>query len=378
MTVVERSPLLFTPYQIRGLELANRLVVSPMCQYSAIEGSCTDWHIMHCGMLAGSGAGLLILEATAPELAGRITPGCTALANEANETAMGRVVDACRRYGTAKLGIQIGHAGRKASAKRPWESKTVSDPLDPKDAWPTKSASALPYAPGWHTPEAMTLDDIAALRRSFVEATRRADRVGFDLVELHAAHGYLLHQFLSPLSNQRSDIYGGSFENRVRLVLELFADMRAVWPAHKPMGLRVSATEWMEGGWDLGDSVALAHGLKALGCDYIVASSGGNHPQQKLQLGPGYQVPFAAEIKAKTGISTMAVGLITEAEQAESILREGQADTIALARGFLDDPRWGWHAAYKLGGKVAMAPQYQRVGLKNWTPAEKHRTPARA
>jgi len=375
MNAMDRTPLLFTPYKMRGLELPNRLIVSPMCQYSADVGSATDWHVMHYGSLANSGAGLVIFEATAPSLEGRISHGCTALANDANEAAMARVVEACRRYGTAKIGIQIGHAGRKASAKRPWE-KADTDALQGKDAWPTLSASAVPFAPGWHTPASLTIDQIEALKGKFVEATRRANRIGFDMIELHGAHGYLLNQFLSPLTNKRTDQYGGSFENRVRLPIEIFAAMRDVWPEHKPLGIRISSVEWVEGGWSLEDSVAFAQGMKAIGCDYIVASSGGNDPGQKIQLGPGYQVPFAAAIKERTGISTMAVGLITEAEQAEAILREGKADTIALARGFLDDPHWGWHAAYKLGGQVAMPLQYQRVGLKLWAPAERHRVKA--
>ena len=372
MTAMERMPLLFTPYKLRGLELANRLVVAPMCQYSAENGNMTDWHVMHLGALANSGAGLLIVEATGVELEGRITHGCTALANDANEAAMARVVGACRRYGTAKLGLQLGHAGRKASAKRPWESKSVSDPLE-QDTWPTRSASAVALAPNWPTPAAYTLAEIEVLKQRFVTATERANRIGFDLLELHSAHGYLLHQFLSPVANKRTDQYGGSFENRVRLPLEIFAAMRAAWPEHKPLGIRISAIDWVDRGWGIEDTVAFAQGLEALGCDFVDCSSGGIDPTAKVVLGPGYQVPFAAEVKGRTGLATMAVGLITEPEQAESILREGKADMIALARAFLDDPHWGWHAAYRLGAQVAMPPQYARVGPKTWAPAERHR-----
>lgn len=375
MSTTPTQPMLFQPWSMRGLSLSNRIVVSPMCQYSADEGSCTDWHVAHYGMLAGSGAGLLIFEATAPELEGRITHGCTALASDANEAAMARVVESCRKNGTAKLGLQLGHAGRKASAKRPWESKSITDPLE-QNGWRTSSASPVPYADGWHTPAEMSVAEIAALRRRMVGAVKRADRIGFDLLEVHAAHGYLVHQFLSPLSNKRTDAYGGNFENRVRSALELFAEMREAWPAHKPMGLRVSAVEWVEGGWSLDDTVALAAGLKELGCDYIVASSGGNHVGQKIQLGPGYQVAFAEAVKQRAGMASMAVGLITEPEQAEAILQEGKADLIALARGFLDDPRWGWHAAYRLGAEPEVVPQYRRVGPRNWPPARKYQATA--
>ncbi len=365
------SSQLFTPYRMRGLTLANRIVVPPMCQYSAEHGNANDWHLMHIGSLANSGAGLFIVEATGVEPEGRITHGCLGLWSDENERAMKRVIDGVRRFGTAKIGIQLAHAGRKASCKRPWEGKTLSDPLA-ADPWQTKSASALPATAGWHTPAAMSLDEIADMRRKWAASTERCVRVGFDMIEIHAAHGYLLNQFLSPISNKRTDQYGGSFENRIRLTLEVFQAVRKAWPEDKPLGVRLSAVEWVEGGWSLDDTVELSKRLKALGCDYIDCSSGGIDPTAKVPVGPGYQVPFAERVKKDAGIPSMAVGLITDAEQAEAIVRDGKADLIGVARAMLDDPHWGWHAAYKLQAEVAMPPQYMRVGLKLWDPARKH------
>ena len=365
------SSKLFAPIKLRDLELANRVVVAPMCQYSAENGNMTDWHMLHLGSLSNSGAGLLIVEATGVELIGRITHGCTALENDENEAAMARVIASCKRYGTAKIGIQLGHAGRKASCKRPWESKAVSDPLT-DDAWQTKSASAVAYAPGWHVPSAYTLAEIEQLKATFVAATRRAERIGFDLIEIHGAHGYLLHQFISPLSNKRTDQYGGSRENRIRLPLEIYAAMREVWPKHKPLGIRISAVDWVEGGLTIEDSIFFAQKLKDAGCDFIDVSSGGNDPSQKIVLGPGYQVHFAEAIKKATGMPVMAVGLITEPEQAEAVVASGQADMVALARGFLDDPHWAWHAAWKLGAEVPVSVQYARATLKTWPPAKRY------
>ncbi len=365
------SSKLFAPIKLRDLELANRVVVAPMCQYSAENGSMTDWHMLHLGSLSNSGAGLLIVEATGVELIGRITHGCTALANDENEAAMKRVVASCKRYGTAKIGIQLGHAGRKASCKRPWESKAVSDPLD-DGAWQTKSASAVAYAPGWHVPSAYTLAEIEQLKATFVAATRRAERVGYDLIEIHGAHGYLLHQFISPLSNKRTDQYGGSRENRIRLPLEIFAAMREAWPKHKPLGIRISAVDWIDGGLSIEDSIFFAQKLKDAGCDFMDVSSGGNDPGQKIVLGPGYQVHFAEAIRKATGMTVMAVGLIAEPEQAEAVVASGQADMVALARGFLDDPHWAWHAAWKLGADVPVSVQYARATLKTWPPAKRY------
>jgi 2,4-dienoyl-CoA reductase-like NADH-dependent reductase (Old Yellow Enzyme family) len=359
---------LFSPIKLRGLELWNRIVVAPMCQYSAEDGVMTDWHTQHLGSLANSGAGLVIVEATGVEMEGRISLGCTALATDAQEAAMKRVVETCKRWGTAAIGIQLGHAGRKASVQRPWEGGGSLR----EGAWQTKSASALPFDEGWHTPHGMTIDEIGKIKEAFVQATIRADRAGFDLIEIHAAHGYLLNQFLSPLSNRRNDQYGGSLENRVRLPLEIFAAMREVLPAHKPLGIRISAVEWVDGGITIEDSIVFAHGLKKLGCDFIDVSSGGNSPKQKIELKAGYQVPFAAAIRKATGMPVMAVGLITEPAYAEAIVANGEADMVALARGFMDDLRWGWHAAWALGVEPRMSPQHRRIGPKSWPPARKY------
>lgn len=361
---------LFLPTALRSVTLANRIVVAPMCQYSADEGVMTDWHLMHLGSLANSGAGLLFIEATAVTRDGRITHGCTGLYSDAQETEMKRVVDACRRFGSAKIGLQLGHAGRKASAKRPWEGKLLNE-ANTTEPWPTKGPSALPFAEGWHTPAAYTASELADLTVSFVQSTERAARVGVDVLELHCAHGYLLHQFLSPLSNKRTDQYGGSLDNRMRLPLEVFAAMRSVWPSDKPFGVRISAVDWVDGGWSIEDSIVLSSHLKALGCDFIDVSTGGNDPAAKIPVGPGFQVPFAERIRRDVDMPVMAVGMITEAKQAEAIIAEGRADFAALARGFLDDPHWGWHAAYQLGAEMALPPQYRRAGIKTWDPARK-------
>ena len=350
---------LFSPFAMRGLELANRIVVSPMCQYIAEQGSMTDWHIMHLGQFAMGGAGLVIAEATGVSPEGRITHGCTGLYSDANEAAMARVVGFCRAHGVAALGLQLGHAGRKASTHTPGAGGGTLGPA--QGAWQTLSASALAITPDWHTPRAAEAADIAKIKADFVAATERAARIGFDLIELHAAHGYLLHQFLSPLSNRRDDAYGGSLENRMRLSLEVFAAVRAIWPEAKPLGVRVSATDWVDGGWTVDQTVALARALKALGCDYIDASSGGIDPRQKIPHAPGYQVPFAERIGREAGIATMAVGLIADPHLAEEIVASGQADLVALARGMMYDPRWGWHAAEALGAETAYAPQYARA-----------------
>ena len=244
----------------------------------------------------------------------------------------------------------------------------MADPLV-ADTWTTRSSSAVPIAAGWHVPEAMSEADLAQVKQAFVDAARRAERIGFDLIELHAAHGYLLHQFLTPLVNKRTDRYGGSLENRMRFPIEVYEAVRAVWPRAKPLGFRISAVDWLPGGWDIEDSIAFTRAVRALGCDFIDVSSGGVDPTAKIPVGPGYQVPFAERIKRETGMTTMAVGMITEPEQAEIILAEGKADMISIARAFLDDPHWGWHAAYKLGSLPEYPPQYARSGLKAWAPA---------
>ena len=349
---------LFTPYALGPVTLPNRIVIAPMCQYSAEDGNATDWHLMHLGQMATSGAGLLLLEATAVEPIGRISAQDLGLWNDDNEAALARVLKALRRYSAMPIGIQLGHAGRKASTPVPWVGGRAITPA--RGGWQVVAPSALPFNPEDAAPEALDAAGIARITAAFVATAVRAQRLGFQVIELHAAHGYLLHQFLSPLSNQRTDGYGGSLDNRMRLVLEVFDAVRAAMPASMAVGVRVSATDWVEGGWDGAQTVALTQALQARGCDFVHVSSGGLSPLQAIPVGPNYQVPFAEQVRAATGITTIAVGLITEPQQAEAILTSGQADLIALARGMLYDPRWPWHAAAELGEQVDAPPQYWR------------------
>jgi 2,4-dienoyl-CoA reductase-like NADH-dependent reductase (Old Yellow Enzyme family) len=350
---------LFTAWQLDSLRLANRIVIAPMCQYSATDGSATDWHLIHLGHLALSGAGLLILEATAVSPEGRISPQDLGLYSDANEAALARVITAVRTHSPIAVAMQIAHAGRKASSREPWNGGTQIRPDEPR-GWQTVSSSTLPHSASEVPPLALDRAGLAKVRDNFVETTRRAARLGLDGIEVHAAHGYLLHQFLSPLANQRHDEYGGSLENRMRFPLEVFDAVRSEFPADKPVWVRISATDWMEGGWDLDSSVALSQALKARGCAAIHVSTGGVSPAQAIPLSPGYQLPHAQRIKDDVGLPTIAVGLITEAEQAENIIADGKADAVALARAMLYDPRWPWHAAAKLGAKVSAPKQYWR------------------
>ena len=360
------SSTLFTPFALRGLTLPNRIVVSPMCQYMSVDGSANDWHLMHLGQFAMGAAGLLITEATHVSPVGRITPRCLGLYSDENEKAIKHVVDFCRKNGVVKLGIQLAHAGRKGSTHTPFEG---GKPLvTGEGAWTTVAPSALPFGPGWHVPEALSLSGLTDVKQQFVESAKRALRIGFDLIELHSAHGYLLHQFLSPISNQRTDKYGGSLENRLRYPLEVFDAVRAIWPQDRVLGVRVSATDWIDGGWTPEETVLYARELKARGCDFIDASSGALDPRQQIPFGPGYNVPFAQMIRKGTGIPTMAVGLITKPSQAEEIIASGKADLIAIARAAMDDPRWAWHAARELGGEAAYAPNYVRASPAVWKP----------
>jgi 2,4-dienoyl-CoA reductase-like NADH-dependent reductase (Old Yellow Enzyme family) len=357
---------LFEPIQLRGLALANRIMVSPMCQYIADDGCANDWHLMHLGQLAMGAGGLVMVEATHVSRAGRITHGCLGLYSDGSEAALRRVVEFCRRHGVARLAIQLAHAGRKASTHIPLHG---GGPLGPgQDSWETVAPSPVPHAPGWHVPSALDASGIQQVKQQFVAAAGRASRLGFDLAELHMAHGYLLHEFLSPLANQRDDGYGGSREGRMRLPLELFEAVRAAWPADRPLIVRISATDWVPGGWEPEDSVALARELKGLGCDAIDVSSGGVHPDQKVPVGPGYQVFLAERIRREAGIPTIAVGMITGAHQAEEIVADGKADMVAIARAAMDDPRWAWHAARKLGAETAYPPQYARAAPEVWRP----------
>jgi 2,4-dienoyl-CoA reductase-like NADH-dependent reductase (Old Yellow Enzyme family) len=358
---------LFSPIRLGNVEIANRIVVSPMCQYSADDGSVTDWHMGHLGMLANCGAGLVIVEATHVERRGRITHGCAGLYSDHNEAALERVIDHCRGAGTAKWGIQIAHAGRKASSQRPWEGGGSLKPE--QDAWDTLGPSPLPFGAGWHVPRVATLEDIARVRDAFVNSAKRAVRIGFDAIELHYAHGYLAHSFLSPVSNHRVDHYGGSLENRMRLSREIAQAVRAVVPKSIALGARITGSDWRDDGITADNAIAYSKALKADGLDYIDVSSGGVTADTRNPTAPGYNVPIAERIKREVGIATRVVGLITTPAQAEAIVADGKADMVALGRGMLDDPRWAWHAAQEFGAEVPRVPQYQRAGPKLWAPA---------
>jgi 2,4-dienoyl-CoA reductase-like NADH-dependent reductase (Old Yellow Enzyme family) len=349
---------LFSPFKIGRSELPNRIVIAPMCQYSAEEGSATDWHLMHYGKLALSGAGLLIVEATGVEPEGRITPGCLGLWSDANEAALKRVVDAVRKISAMPLAIQLAHAGRKGSSHKPWDGGQLISPGE--GGWLPVAPSAIPHAAHEAPPQALDTTGLERIKRAFVASAERALRLGFEAIELHAAHGYLLHQFLSPLSNQRSDVYGGTLENRMRYPLEVVDAVRAAVAGRCALGVRVSATDWVDGGWDADQCAVFAEVLRQRGLDFIHVSSGGVSPLQKIALGPGYQAHLAERIKRDTGLPTIAVGLITDAKQAEAIVASGQADLVALARGILYDPHWPWHAAAELGATVSAPPQYWR------------------
>ncbi len=351
------SPLLFSPTRVGPVSLPNRIMVSPMCQYSAIDGNANDWHRAHLSSLALSGAGLLCIEATAVSPEGRITPGCLGLWNDDNEQALRDIIALIRATSPVKLAIQLGHAGRKGSSHRPWEGGALIP--EQEGGWPTLAPSAVPHKPEEDPPHAMSIDDIARVKRDFISAAQRAARLGIDAIELHIAHGYLLHQFLSPLSNRRDDAYGGSLDNRMRFPLEVFAAVREAVPS-VALGARLSATDWVEGGWDLDQSLVLASALERLGADFIDVSSGGVSPDQKIVIGPGYQVAFAAQVKQAVEIPVITVGMITQPQQAEDILQAGSADLIALARAMIVEPRWPWRAAAELGGRLEGMPPYYR------------------
>ncbi|HEX7817473.1 MAG TPA: NADH:flavin oxidoreductase/NADH oxidase [Dyella sp.] len=352
-------PALFQPFRVRNLELANRIVIAPMCQYSAVDGCMTDWHQIHLGQLALSGASLLTIEATAVSPQARITYGDVGLYDDATEAAMRRVLDTVRRWSNMSIAIQLAHAGRKASTEVPWSGGGPLAADDPH-GWQIEGPSAIPFAEGYQTPVALDQSGLARVRDDFVAAAKRAARLGIDVVQLHAAHGYLLHEFLSPLSNRRDDEYGGSLENRMRFPLEVFDAVREAFPADKPVTVRVSATDWVDGGLDVEQIVVFAKALEAHGCDAVHVSSGGLHPAQQIPVSPSYQVPLARAVRAAVKIPVVAVGLITEPEQAEAIVATGDADLIAIARAALYDPRWPWHAAAALGAHVRAPKQYLR------------------
>ncbi len=350
---------LFEPIAIGKLALSNRIVIAPMCQYSAEDGRMTDWHAMHLGQLAQSGAAALTIEATAVSPEGRISYADVGLWDDATETAMGQVLESVRRWSDMPLIIQLAHAGRKASTAKPWDGGSQIAP-DAANGWQTVSASGMPFEQDEHPPLALDADGLARIRDAFADAARRSARLGIDAIQIHAAHGYLLHQFLSPLSNRRTDVYGGSLENRMRFPLEVFDAIRAAFPADRAVTVRVSGTDWVEGGWDVEQTIAFARALEARGCDAIHISSGGLDPSQQIPVGPNYQVPLARKVKEAVAMPVIAVGLITEPEQAEAIVATGDADMIAIARTVLYDPRWPWHAAAALGAQVKASPQYLR------------------
>ncbi|MEA1083925.1 NADH:flavin oxidoreductase/NADH oxidase [Sphingomonas sp. CD22] len=353
------SSALFQPIAIGSTTLSNRIVIAPMCQYSAEHGRMTDWHLIHLGHLALSGAGLLTIEATAVVPEGRITYGDVGLWDDATEAAMARVLESVRRHSDMPIAIQLAHAGRKASTDLPWKGGKQIAPTH-AEGWQTVAPSPLSFAEGENPPTELTTDDLKRLVEAFAESARRAARLGIDAVQLHGAHGYLLHQFLSPLSNRRTDDYGGSLENRMRFPLEVHDAVRAAFPADKPVTMRVSGSDWVEGGWDAEQTVAFSRALEARGCAAIHVSSGGLDPRQQIPAGPSYQVPLARAVKQGCGLPVVAVGLITEYEQAEAIVGTGDADMIALARTILYDPRWPWHAAAHLGAHVKAPDQYLR------------------
>ena len=350
---------LFRPLEVGGLALANRIVIAPMCQYSAEDGCMSDWHVIHLGHLSLSGAALLTIEATSVTPEGRISYGDVGLWSDANEEAMGRVLASIRRWSEMPIAIQLGHAGRKASTDKPWFGGAQIPPGEP-NGWQTLGPSPVPFEAGENPPLELDASGLARIRQAFVDAAERAARLELTAVQLHGAHGYLLHQFLSPLSNLRTDEYGGSLENRMRFPLEVFDAVRSVFPAGRPVTMRVSATDWVEGGWDVEQTIEFARELEKRGCAAIHVSSGGLDPRQNIPVGPSYQVPLAREIKRAVDMPVIAVGLITDFEQAEAIVGTGDADIVALARGVLYDPRWPWHAAAALGGSVQAPPQYLR------------------
>lgn len=357
---------LFENYQLGTLNLSNRIVIAPMCQYSAEDGEANEWHLIHLGNLALSGAGLLIIEATAIEPEGRITSHDLGLWSDKTESALDRVLISIRKYSKMPIAIQLSHAGRKASTQVPWEGGAQISKNE--GGWSPLAPSAIPHNSHETPPTLLDEDGLQRILEGFVSAAKRAHRIGIDAIEIHAAHGYLLHQFLSPISNTRTDQYGGSLENRMRFPLEVFQAVRSAVPDTMPIGIRISATDWVNGGWDIEQSIKFGHALSKIGCSFIHVSSGGLTPEQNIPVGPGYQVSLAERIRQETNLSTIAVGLVTEPEQAESIISHGQADMIALARGILYDPRWPWHAAAKLGGQVDAPKQYWRCqprGLKN-------------
>ncbi|MDA8382377.1 MAG: NADH:flavin oxidoreductase/NADH oxidase [Betaproteobacteria bacterium] len=351
--------LLFTPLRLREVTFRNRIVVSPMCQYSSVEGMATDWHLVHLGSRAVGGAGLVITEAAAVSPEGRISAADLGIWSDAQAERLRTITDFIKAQG-AVAGIQLAHAGRKAATEAPWRG---GQPLGPERGWLTLAPSGIAFAPGYALPREMTEADLAQVAGQFAEAAARACRAGFEVVELHMAHGYLLHEFLSPLTNHRHDDWGGDLENRMRFPLRVARAVRAAFPSHLPVFVRISATDWVEGGWDLPQSIRLARALEAEGCDLVVASSGGAVPDATIPAGPGFQTPFASALRQAAGIKTGALGLITDPAQAEQILATGLADMVVMARELLRDPYWPLRAARALGAGVPWPAQYRRAQL---------------
>ena len=350
---------LFSPLEVGGLHLKNRIVIAPMCQYSAEDGKTTDWHLMHLGNLAQSGAGLLTIEATAVSPEGRISYADVGLYSDETEAALERTLNGVRRWSSMPIAIQLAHAGRKASTDLPWQGGRQIAPQR-ENGWQTIAPSAVAFNSADNAPTAMDKDELKRIRDAFASAAQRSAQLGLDAIQVHGAHGYLLHEFLSPLSNKRDDEYGGSLENRLRFPLEVFDAVREAFPADRPVTMRVSGTDWVERGWDIEQTVAFSQALAARGCAAIHVSSGGLDAGQKIPVGPSYQVPLARAVKAAVNIPVVAVGLITDFEQAEAILSTGDADMIGLARTILYDPRWPWHAAAHFGETIEAAPQFLR------------------
>jgi NADPH2 dehydrogenase len=358
---------LFTPLRLRDVALANRIVVSPMAQYSAVEGGASYWHLQHYGSLALSGAGLLMIEGTAVEARGRVTANCLGLWSMAHEQSLAAVLQACRSFGGPPLGLQLTHAGRKGSTRPPWEGGI---PLhEAEGGWPVGGPSAIPFGPGQAAPRAMDHAAMARVRDAFAAAAGRAAKLGIAVLELQAAHGHLLHQFLSPLANQRSDPFGGSLDNRLRFPLEVVSAVRRAWPTDRPLGVRLCASDRAEGGFTTEEAVIAVHALRAAGVDYVCASSGGLGPEEPATQPPGFQVPLAARLKAETSMPIIAAGLIVHPRQAEDVLRAEQADLVAVGRAFVDNPRWAWHAAQLLGQELPYPPQYRRAHPALWSGA---------
>jgi 2,4-dienoyl-CoA reductase-like NADH-dependent reductase (Old Yellow Enzyme family) len=358
---------LFAPIRLGGIDLPNRVQVAPMCQYSAIDGVPTGWHWGHLGTMAVSQAGLVVLEASGVTAAGRITPACLGIWSDAHVAALKAILDAVRPQGDVRFGIQLAHAGRKASAQRPWDGGGA---LRADQApWQTVAPSALPHASGWHVPRALETGEIADLARDFADAAVRSATAGFDAIELHAAHGYLLHQFMSPISNHRADAYGGTPEKRRRAPLEVAQAVRDRWPRDRILGARITGHDWVDGGLTETDAIAFAAELKAIGYDYLCITSGGISPDQRVPTGPGYQVPLARAVRRSVDIAVRAVGMIVDPRHADAIVRDGDADLVAIGRSYLDDPRWVWHAADALGVDLAVPRPFERGRPKLWPGA---------